>query len=154
MRGQHPKAPDRTGILASKMEQNAEPDVLMQRILQEKEQLRRALEQERKTNEGLIQENSDLNKRIEKVEPFEHILQDTRAFLTIYLRKSMLIQKFRMKAEMKYNKLANIDQDSDSGRKIAHRCLDHVAEVCIEHCLNQWHLIEAKLEDDASANFV
>lgn len=152
--GTHPVAPKLDDQLQAAA-LRTDPSEALRGLLLEKEQLSKQLAQQKQITENSEQKISELQARVEQFADFEHIMKDSRSFLPVYLRDAILIKSLRIKLEKKYGKVANLDTTSESGRRLAHKYFDNVVEVCLQHCLNQWHLIDALLsEERPSANKV
>lgn len=149
----HPVAPD-VDKLVAEAKMVSDPEEAVKQLINEKKQLTNALTQERAGNDQLRQENSALTARMKQFEPYEDILKDSRAFLPIYIRDRILIKSLQVKARQRWGKVADINSASESGRKMAHRHIDHMVEVALRHDLKIWHQIKPQLEEEAHANKV
>lgn len=149
----HPVAPDVSGLIQEAV-METDPEAALTNIIAQKQQLTLQVVQERRAKEELAQRVSELEKRIEVFAEFEDILKDPRSYLPVYIRDRVLIQALRIKAKQRYGKIADISSENESGRKMAHKHMDHMVEVCLRHTLKIWHQIAPQLEEEAHANKV
>jgi hypothetical protein len=146
----HKVAPDVSALLAAKDPIAAmDPELALQKLILEKQQLATQLTQERNLNDVLRQDNSDLKEENKRLEPYMDIINDPRENMQIFLRDKTLITVLRAKARKIYGKMADLNSPSESGRKMARRTIDHIVEVALrEVVIPQWHLIAPRLEKE------
>ena len=141
----HPEAPDYAGKLSDKAIKN-DPAGAIQNLLVQKTQTDHLNRQLTERIAEVEQERDDALKIALELAPYQDIIQDSRTFLPIYLRRAVTWKRLVGKLRKLYGPLVDINQESDSGRKAAHRRIDGAVEEIIEYSLLTWHNVVGRLE--------
>jgi len=135
----HPVAPD-VGELIANEQIVADPTALVKLLVQEKDTLQAQVQHLTRQITETQQELKEAKAVAEELEPYQHILKDTRTYLPVYLRDRVVFNTLLIKLERLFpNRETDIFQKSEAGRKAAHRKVDSAVEKIIEGAMLEWH---------------
>ncbi len=141
----HPKA--QIVIPTSEIRQN------VQEILSVNEKQEKQLQQYSTVTEELRAENKEMRKRLEKLEVYENLSEDTAKYWTCYIRNPIVIQKLRARIIQLYGVAGDTAHPSKGMRSTATRLLDGVVEECVRYGTStQWHIIKRNLEEQRNVD--
>jgi len=141
----HQEAPDYAGQISDKTAMQ-DPAGAIQNLMAQKaqsDQLNRKLTERISKVE---QERDDAVKIAKDLAPYQDIIQDSRTFLPVYLRRAVTWKRFLGKLRILYGPLVDINQDSKTGRKAAHLRIDAAVEEVLEYAILTWHNVVGRLE--------
>ena len=125
----------------------------IRKIMDADEQKDKQLAQLSKLSEEYKQENSEMKKRLAKLEKYEDLEEDTSKYRVVYIRDKVLLQLAGKRLIDFWGASdGNISSELKGVRK---RAGDHLAEL-VEECLAygtqvQWHVIKRRMQDKRDA---
>lgn len=141
----HLVAPDHSGDIQDAVLEE-QPEHYLKRLMLDKQKLSVQLQQTTQLLANMKQDLKEAKALNKEFAPYVHILRDSRTFLPVYLRDPIVFKALMTKVRMHYGKLGDLKSGTEEGRKLAHRCVDHVVEVMVQAGLLEWHKIVPRLE--------
>ena len=146
--GTHQIAPD-VGELLAQQQIKADPTAVLKQLVLEKDTLEKQVAHLTRQQEQLQKELMEATAIAKELEPYKHILTDTRLFFPIYLRDARIFKSLQIKLERIYpNRETDVYQKSESGRKAAHRVIDSAVEKILEGAMLEWHKHVARIKGE------